>query len=306
MARCVLACGFDPDTYLDKNTGLREAGLDTQAALCHFLEHGYAEHRTAPTGPLPQGLDVLAGLPIPDRTYWQTLFKTLFLTQARHPGSAERLWAGIDTIHGMGGRPYVVFGDSHAHHYVRKEKFGSTWLAAMPLVCHGASAGSLTHGDPFSKEGAAIMRWAEANARLKLPIFLKFGGLDAEFRWVAYRIRHNIVAFSGSQFDEYAGRAILQYGTFLDHLDAVAGSDRLEIPDFATRTRLRGRFNARLREVCEAKGLAFVDAFTPFLTARGGTDRRYLACDRDSADYYMDHETIGAKLAPLIHRLAAG
>ena len=108
----------------------------------------------------------------------------------------------------MGERPYVVFGDSHAHHYVRKEKFGSTWLAAMPLVCHGASAGSLTHGDPFSKEGAAIMRWAEANARLKLPIFLKFGGLDAD--------------------------------------------------------------------------------------------------DRDSADYYMDHETIGAKLAPLLHRLAAG
>ena len=85
LARCVLACGFDPDTYLDKNAGLREAGLDTQAALCHFLEHGYAEHRTAPTGPLPQGLDVLAGFPIPDRTYRQTLFKTLFLTQARHP-----------------------------------------------------------------------------------------------------------------------------------------------------------------------------------------------------------------------------
>ena len=216
----------------------------------------------------------------------------------------------------------------------------------MPLVCHGASAGSLTHGDPFSKEGAAIVRWAEANVRLKLPIFLKFGGLDAEFRWVSYRIRHNIEAFSETQFDEYAGRAIQQYGTFLDHLDAVAGSDRLrvcstfpaaladehwiegyravhdvppdqlarrdaalnrlEIPGFVTRTRLRGRFNARLREVCEAKGLAFVDAFTPFLTARAGTDRRYLAFDRDSADYYMDHETIGAKLAPLIHRLAAG
>ena len=139
----------------------------------------------------------------------------------------------------------------------------------MPLVCHGAPAGSLTHGDPFSKEGAAL----------------------ADEHWIeGYRAVHDVPS------DQLARRD--------------AALNRLEIPDFVTRTCLRGRFNARLREVCEAKGLAFVDAFTPFLTARAkaraGTDRRYLAFDRDSADYYMDHETIGAKLAPLIHRFAAG
>ncbi len=81
---------------------------------------------------------------------------------------------------------------------------------------------------------------------------------------------------------------------------------RLEIPDLATRTRLRGRYNALLQTMCAAKGLVYVDAFSPFLTENGHTDRRYIAIERRTDDFYMDHDAIGATLAPAIYRHAAG
>jgi hypothetical protein len=347
LIHCLLACGFDPASYLDLNPDLGNASLDTTSALCHFLEFGYAERRMVPIGTFPQGLVGLGIFPVGDETYRQLLFKTILHAQVRHPGSTETLWAGIgaeflEIVRRIGGHPYAVFGDSHAHHYIRAEAFDAEWLAGLPLVCHGASAGGLA----ISKDGAAIIRWAEAHAHAKLPIFLKFGGLDAEFRWITHRIRHRIDAFSEAQFDAYAARSVDRYGTFLDRLasrvdpaslricstfpatrpdgtwirgyTAVhdvppeqraardAALQRVEIPDLATRTRLRGRYNALLRAMCAAKGLIYIDAFTPFLTEGGETDWRYLAIERRTDDYYMDHDAIGARLAPTIYRHTAG
>ncbi len=203
LIRCLLACGFDPASYLELNPDLRKAVLDTPSALCHFLEYGYAEHRAVPVGGFSQGLTGLGIFPVGDRTYRQELFKTIFLAQMRHPDSATMLWAGIATeileiVRLLGGRPYAIFGDSHAHHYIRAEPLGGEWLAGIPFVCHGASAGGLA----MSSDGAAIVGWAETHAPAKLPIFMKFGGLDAEFRWIAHRIRHRIDAYTEAQFDD--------------------------------------------------------------------------------------------------------
>lgn len=350
LVRAVLRCGFDPAGYLTRNRDLRDAGFGAAAALVHFLEYGYAEARMPPAGPLPDGLDTLLALNIPDRTYAQTLFRALFTQQVRHPATTERVWqlpatVPVDRVRTMGGLPYVIIGDSHATHYARDAAADRAWLAGVPLVCFGASAAGLALNETGEGFGPAIMRWAEAAAPLDLPVFLKFGGIDAEFRWMAQRIRTNSAAFSDDEFDRYAERAVADYGRFLDRLtatlcagrirvcsvfptalrdrfwiegfvNATAGSPdrqpalratlgRMEIPDFPTRTRLRAAYNTRLRALCEAKGLAFLDDFTPFLNASGVLDDRFIA-SHGSADFHLDYDAIGDLLEPLVHASIAG
>ena len=313
-------------------------------ATAHFLEHGYQEGRDPAVGPLPDGLPALAALPFENRVYASTLFRSVFLSQVRHPDTVGRLWAGadraaIEAIRSMGGRPYFIFGDSHANHYARDTRLGAEWLAGMPIVCLGASAAGLTGIYPPSRFGSAILRWAAASAPLDVPIFLKFGGIDAEFRWIAHRLRNRIAAFSERQFDDYAKEAVAQYGHFLERLadrlspaylrvcaafptcltdrdwidgyiGANGGSAKdqqtirtalrdMEIPDFATRTRLRGLYNAHLRALCDATGQIFVDDFTPFLDRTGGTDRQYMP-PLGANDFHIDHAAIGPRLEPII------
>ncbi|MEI7712162.1 MAG: hypothetical protein WCI94_12050 [Rhodospirillales bacterium] len=342
---CLMGCGFQPDAYLAGHADLVNAGLDPMHAAAHFLEHGYRESRTPHVGPLPDGLAALAALPMTDRTYASMLFRSVFLHQARHPDAAGRLWAGadrntIDAIRTMGGLPYFIVGDSHASHYVRDAAFGSEWLAGMAMVCFGATGAGLASLDPPSRFGPRILRWAQASAPLDVPVFLKFGGIDAEFRWMTHRIQDRIGSFSVTQFDEYAKDAVARYGRFLARLTerlpaaclriCAAFPTRLadrywidgyvaanggppeaqqriraalwdmEIPDFAMRIALRGRYNAHLRALCDTMGLVFVDDFTPFRDPASWTDRQI----DDGKDFHMKHDAIGQKLDPIVHAYA--
>jgi hypothetical protein len=347
LAGCLAACSFDPATYFSQNRKLASGGFDTSSALFHFLTYGYDEERNLTCGPLPEGLAGLRALSIPNAEYARRLFRRLFFAQLRHPDSAERLWRGpdaalIECLRAMAGIPYFVFGDSHASHYLRKVWIGARWLGAMPIVCHGASAMGLANPASRSGYGEKILTWARRAANIAefdVPIFLKFGGIDAEFLWMMRRIRNDTRQFSIVEFDEFARESTARYGEFLDALAGIVGAgvlrvcstfpsvladaywtdafldahrgnpaddrrlaDRLqniEIPPFKTRTQLRGLYNYYLRDVCRTKGLTFVDDFSPFIEASGGTDPCcYLG--NGGREYHLDYRAIDDALVGII------
>jgi len=352
LVRAVAGCGFDPAIYLADNSGLTESGYDAGSAAFHFLAYGYGEDRNLICGPLPEGLSAFRQVSIPNRAYAAGLFRTLFFGQLRDPKTADRVWHVIDAgliecLRAMGGLPYVIFGDSHTNHYLRKASVGERWLAPLPVVCHGASAIAL--GNPNSRlgYGERILDWARMAAgsgTFNAPIFLKFGGLDAEFRWMWRRLQNGVRQFSLAEYDEFARFSAAGYGAFLDRLSEILGNrvlrvcsvfpsaladaywaeifieayratpeeDRdlaarlrdFEIPRFATRTQLRALYNYYLRSMCRQKGLVFVDDFAPFVGRDGSTDPRCYL-RHGGRDNHLDRREIDAEMAGIVEHFVS-
>lgn len=346
LISCVKACGFDENSYLADHADLQGAGLDPPQALLHFLAQGYAQNRNVTFGVLPDGLDGIRSLAPLNRDYVGGLFRSLFFGQARNPRTADRLWAGIDPrtiacLRAMAGRPYVVIGDSHANHYLRRTSLDERWLAALPMVCIGGAAMWLADENSRTGFGERILRWARATTepwrRFDLPVFLKFGGIDAEFLWMRLRVRRGADRFSIAEFDDFARESVSCYGCFLDALtevldrgllricaaypavyndaDWIGGfldvhrpADRAdlarelaktEIPDRSTRTQLRRIYNAYLKYMCRTKSLAFVDDFSPFLDPNGDTDERCYA-PHQGRDWHVNYAASEERMVEII------
>ena len=198
------------------------------------------------------------------------------------------------------------------------------------MMCVGAAAMRLAADDSRTGFGKRILQWARTNAAsgqpFDVPMFLKFGGIDAEFLWLRTRIRKGAYRFSIEEFDDFAREAVSCYGRFLDGLTEVMDrrclricaaypaviddahwvdvytamhrvSDRafiaselakIEIPDRSMRTRLRRLFNEHLQEMCRAKSLAFVDDFSPFVDQSGETDELCYARYR-GRNFHIDY-----------------
>lgn len=348
LAEWVVRCGFDAETYLRSNNDLREAGFDRRAAMAHFLAHGYAEEREPRFGVIGDGLSPAPELP--DSDYVNRLFRSVFFGQLRNPGTFEAMWhrAGselLDSVQHHGGIPYFVVGDSHASLYRRCAWSGTRWLAPLPLVCHGASASGLGNETSQSRYGDRILRWADRLVRSRplndTPIFLKFGGIDAEFLWIRRRLRDGITAFSLSEYSACTASSVARYSRFLDQLTGLIAPERLricsvfpavladavwiegyvaahrqsatedrqlavslqalEIPDLSGRTALRASYNTALRQMCDEKGLTFIDDFTPLLAADGLLDRYYHGT-HGGTDTHVDHAASDQPLTEIVMR----
>jgi len=345
LADYVRACGFDAHAYLQQNADLRAALSDAPAALNHFLEFGCNEDRTVQCGRLPDGLEALSALEIPDRQYGNTLFRSICIAQLNNPGTAERLWQGIgrptlDAIRRRGGMPYFVIGDSHANHYFRLDRIGEKWLTPLVLVCHGATALDLANANAPISFRQNILRWSAREAPdADIPIFLKFGGLDAEFRWFLRCLKNNVQHFSMDEFEHHARHSVVRYGCFLADLTKTIATARLrvcsvfpsvlpdarwaegfvrahrvsperdrlllrqlqtlEVPQLQIRTDMRALYNSYLRTMCEESGFIFVDDFTPLLGAGGVLDPRYLG-QNGGDDHHVDHDATKSAIMEIL------
>jgi hypothetical protein len=177
-----------------------------------------------------------------------------------------------------------------------------------------------------------ILEWASGPAQrdggFDAPIFLKFGGMDAEYAWMMRRIRRGTDAFSFDEFDDYARRSVERYGRFLallsERLDPallrvctafpttlydvhwrthfvemIGGSKQerstlaaalagTELPDFRTRTQMRVAYNTYLKQMCAAAGLRCIDDFAAAIGADGLVDHRYIAA-HGGTDHHVDY-----------------
>ena len=346
LANLVRTCGFDEVAYLQQNPDLQRAGFDPSQAFDHFLAHGYTEERNVACGSLPDGLTAIHALAATDRDRAKRLFRSLFFGQLRHPDTPGRIWYGIDgkfltCLQSLDGLPYHIIGDSHAWHYVRAAWASGNWLAGLPMVCNGGSAMGLGNDRSRSGYGQKILQWAQTRRHQgpATPVFLKFGGIDTEFLWIADRVRRGEFEYSVDAFNGFARQSIHRYGEFLQSLTAwidpallricsvfpsiladggwiegyVAAHDaspverqqiaasllRLEIPDLVTRCALRASFNAHLRAMCDAQGLMFIDDFSPFVDANGVTDPRFLGA-HGGREHHMDYTLSEAAIVGIL------
>jgi hypothetical protein len=168
-------------------------------------------------------------------------------------------------------------------------------------------------------------------------VFLKFGGIDAEFLWMRMRVRRGAYRFSIAEFDDFARESVFRYGCFLDALTEVMDRGLLricaaypavfddahwadgflgvhrpaeranlahelaktEVPDRSTRTQLRRIYNNYLKYMCRQKSLAFADDFSPFLDPNGDTDERCYT-PHQGRDWHMSYAASEERMVEII------
>ncbi len=267
----------------------------------------------------------------------KSLFRSLFFSKLK-PYSGlgdistfswlkEASWGGlVECVRAMDGLPYFVVGDSHSYHYVRNPQFEAQWLAPLPIYYYGCTAHSLSDERASSNAGPKILHWAQTIAQDDrnddTPIFLKFGGMDAELTWLAHRFNHGMHQSLVADFDTHARHSITQYESFLHKLGNVIDRKQLKIcsvfpasiestdfenritaimglnedqraslvnfeqPLLLERTILRGRYNDHMRDMCDRQELTFVDDYSPLLDSNGNTDSPYRAATGDHHTNY--------------------
>lgn len=348
-------CDFDAARYIRDYPDLIQGGVSPATAAEHFARHGCQEGRIAGFAPFPTGL-ANAPRQHQDRDVDATaLFRSVFDCQIRGFPGDKTMWpspspAVADAIRHHRGLPYFAVGDSHARHFVHHAPYAESWPAGMPVVMHGATAAGLFADGSPSAAGLALLRWCQkamaiAKGELDVPIFLVFGGLDTEFRWIYQRLRDGVTEYTVENFDKHTNVALEHYRAFLTMLAGIAGPHRLhvcsafpstrekpvwnetfvsvhakspsdadamrhalarmEIPDRPTRTALRLRFNARLASVCADLKLRYVECCQPFLNQNGDIDPTLVDAS-PGGDFHLKHEATAPILSGMIAATIGG
>jgi hypothetical protein len=220
LMHCLLACGFDPKEYRKQ---FRKAlgHLTEDEVIRHYLVYGYRTGRRIPgLLPFPSGLIDLLGLQPDDRTHLTAIAAALAESKITEEGYDSWSLTSLDLARfaKRGLFPYLLIGDSHS--YVYRRVIAADCLIYFPLLllCSGTSAMGL--GNPKSKSGngAKVMKWLLEHDAGTAPIFLKFGGVDAEFVYTFKRIQDNKTTYSEADFAEFAQYSLGGYARFLSDL----------------------------------------------------------------------------------------
>jgi hypothetical protein len=219
--------GFDEAEYLATYGDLQRAGLQADGALFHFLTTGHKEARRLPGGAPMQGIDRLLDLQVRNTSYLRLIAQRLIGEQLAKKEHKDTLWHNtdqrlIDTLRRTGAVPYFVIGDSHSALYMRHIFHENHWLVPLHMLCSGGSAMGLGNERSRSNYRHRLLTWAgQASAigpNFDIPIFLKFGQVDAEFVWIYRRIREGQTHHSTESFEAFAIESISKFAGVIDNL----------------------------------------------------------------------------------------
>jgi hypothetical protein len=356
VAGALSACGLRDDVYRrayeDLAAALPEDGMGTP----HFIAFCSEAMRPFPIDLSLEGLRRLFETRAPRVFKAKAAVALLNAHLAPHSplwrGPVPRqaaFWSELLAILRMAGTPFLIIGDSHSNLYRRIVDGPERLGIPVPVLCSACSAIGLAN--PRSRSGAGKRlaglgdALATSGAGTSLPIFFKFGQVDAEFVFDFDRIRRERFEFSTLEFHRFCRRSVESYVSFVadrfaatrpcliglfppalsdaawregyvnahvvatesdvDLDHVIAGVRRLEIPDLARRTRLHALYNQLLRERAQAANIGFLNDFSYFLGPGGVLDPRFVPSHR-GADHHLEEAPTAAIIERLIdERLSA-
>jgi hypothetical protein len=222
---------FDPQRYMAENLGLKDRNFTPAGAIHHVLTSGYLSRSTRfPANNLPLVLDELLALPIPNQAYKTAFIQSVLLAQRPYiipkrqiiqALNAERLMA----LRALGAIPVFLTGDSHSTSYYIAPKLNDGWILPLHYECSGGSASGLANETSRSGYGKTLEKlFTDLSGLLSdfsLPVFFKFGGVDAEFVWNFQRIRDEEYSWSLTQFAAYAEKSVANYMRFIGTITKI-------------------------------------------------------------------------------------
>ncbi|OYX29785.1 MAG: hypothetical protein B7Y99_12590, partial [Caulobacterales bacterium 32-69-10] len=246
-----------------------------------------------------------------------TVARALGDAMAMDPARGRRI---LKAAAAQGALPYVVIGDSHSRHLIRRSARDGRWLLPVHFLCTGSSARGLANPASLSgwnhRVAALLSELAEADS--PIPVLFEFGQVDVEFVFTFKRLSEERRTFEPDAFSDFVRGTVDSYLGFLagalperlkpfatvvsifpsslsdaawrqgyinahiadlhGEANAVALSQRLraiDIPHEAARTAQHRLFNAALAAGAAARGLRFLDIFSPLIGDLGTVHRPY-------------------------------
>lgn len=226
----VEAFGFSACGYLARNADLVAAGLDENTAAFHYLSQGAVveQRRFARCEGAQAGawIEALKMFPLEAPAACRLLANLLFnryvddqLTLTREVAGWQAFFAACQDrpVH-----PVLVIGDSHSEAYMVPRVIGGRVHVPVHLLCSGGSAAGLANPNSKSGYGTDVREilklWASLVKDFRLPLFFKFGQVDAEFVWVFKRVRCGAIDWSMAEFEAFAEDAVGRYLAFVEQL----------------------------------------------------------------------------------------
>lgn len=118
-----------------------------------------------------------------------------------------------------------MIGDSHSRLCIHYDLPGRGEAAPLHLLCSGGSAAGLNNVNSRSQYGIRLKEWAlttrDVINEFNLPVFLKFGQVDAEFVSVFKRIEKSEKLFSLDNFELFCRNSVKNYFEFIDEISEI-------------------------------------------------------------------------------------
>jgi len=232
----LIQTGFDAELYLNAHNDLRNVELDTVGSYEHFLLHGYRERRFVPAGKMGEGVDRFLNLRTTNRKIVRDVSLRILMAQASSIKTIEHDWVFdlevlLKLLESLRVRPIIIFGDSHASLYAKtnltpdNDEFFDNPIIPVLISCLAGSAMGLNNENSVSQYGNKLINEIKKLKSCKdIPIFLKFGQVDAEFVYIYDCIRRKINKPEFESFEEFANRSIDQYMHFIDRIILEIGT----------------------------------------------------------------------------------
>jgi hypothetical protein len=212
MLAALRDAGFSGDVYRGCFADLHAMLEDEKAGALHFLRHGFAEGRIFRIDLDIGGLHRLSQLPARNRFYLRNLLVALAVawTGSTIRGVADLAahGAAIEQFRAMGAVPFLVLGDASADLYRRGASSGDRWICplAMAPLEGGIEELLRTPPDELLPPDSDQHEW---------PVIWKFGQLDMQAGYLAYRLRHGIGPNDMDAFHAYAAPVVESYAAYL-------------------------------------------------------------------------------------------
>jgi hypothetical protein len=177
-----------------------------RSSVFEFDRRSVANLKRLFAGPLPWPPHDFAAL---------TVARALGDALAMDPARGRRI---LKAAAAEGALPYVVIGDSHSRHLVRRSARDGRWLLPVHFLCTGSSAQGLAN--PTSLSGwnhriAALLQ-ALGEAEAPMPVLFEFGQVDVEFVFTFKRLSEGRRAFEPDAFADFVRGTVDSYLGFLE------------------------------------------------------------------------------------------
>jgi len=195
------------------------------------MAHGFAERRRFAIDLDPGPLATLRSMPIRNRMFVGGLLAALAGAWAdAMEASATWFAAHAETIarlRALGGRPFLVIGDSTSNYYDCASVRGEAWLLPMIFGFPALTARGLGTQPGEAAVAARALLAALGEMPAGMPVLLRFGHADAVFTHKIRRLRAGPLHFDPDEFAAFSRHVIARYVAFLER--AVPGPLRARV-----------------------------------------------------------------------------
>ncbi len=214
--------GFDTAAYIQHYGDL--AGMTPEAALDHFVRHGFDEGRQAPFTLSVAAIQTLRQSQWTDGWQAELARRATQAALSAMPANGTDLERLADLLAASPDHlPAIMIGDSHSAFLNQVPAMLSAGILPVPILCLGGSARGLHNASSRAQYGTHVRdRLVRlGKAAQDRPVVFKFGQVDVEFLFDLKRVHDGTTDYASTMMRRFIDESVERYAAYLTECRAV-------------------------------------------------------------------------------------